>query len=131
MRFLGTALTIITMSQVMPNSITFPALSTEQWMAIYVLPSVAIGGGIVGWWRPAGYILPICACGWYRFAFASVLGFPFGWNEEMTLQESALFLLSGTLVIATIIRLLPSLRHYRDSILASLIMAASAIHFAN
>ncbi|MEH2667942.1 hypothetical protein DXU07_00430 [Bradyrhizobium elkanii] len=131
LRFLGTALTIVTMSQMMPNSIAFPALSTEQWMAIYVLPWVAIGGGVVGWWRPAGYILPICACGWYRFAFASALGFPFGWNEEMTLQESALFLVSGAVVIATIIRLLPSLRHYRDSIFASLIMAACAIHFAN
>ncbi|MCP1852776.1 MULTISPECIES: hypothetical protein [unclassified Bradyrhizobium] len=130
-RFLGTVLTAFAVSQAMPSSITFATLSAEQWFAIYALPPLALAGGLLGWWRPAGYILPICACGWYRFAFASALGVPFGWNEEMTLQECALFLLSGGLAIAALIRSVPSARHYRDSIFSSLIMAACAIHFAN
>lgn len=130
-RSIGAALAVFSLAQVMPLSVDLGTLSTSQRIAIYVLPAASVVAGIAGWFRPAFYIIPICACSWYRFAFATAVGFPVAWGEEMTLQESALFLLSGSLLIALLARASLATREQSGAAFSALVMGACAIHFGN
>jgi hypothetical protein len=129
LRSLGVTLAVFCLAQVMPHELA--SLSGTEWLCIHALPYLAVLGAVIGWFRPAFFIIPICAASWYRFAFASKAGFAVAWGEELTLQESCLFILVGALAIAFLSRASTTIRRQSAAIFATLLLAACAIHFGN
>ena len=129
LRCLGVTLAAFSLAQVMPHDLA--NLSSTEWLSIVALPYLAVIGAIIGWFRPAFLIIPICAASWYRFAFASKAGFAVAWGEELTLQESCLFILVGALAVAFLSRASTTIRRNSTAIFATLLLAACAIHFGN
>lgn len=130
-RSVGTALTLFAASEVQPFSLKLHVTTVPGCFYLFVLPWLAIACGVAGWLRPSLFIVPIVTVSWYREEFTSVIGFPTTWGEELTLQESALFLLIGGLMLMAWKRRSPERASEIDAVFSSLIMGACAVHFGN